>query len=378
MQREVLFAALFELMFSNRFCISALFRNFATFFKKCKNMKVSKAKYLLMAAVVCLLAIFGFGYYFFLTAFSTSSEKQHIYIDDDDNLDSVVIKLRPIGTEHAITGFSTLIRHTSYADNPHTGHYIIEPGETTWAVMQKLRHGQQQAVMLTIPESKTMDRLAGVLGKKLMLDSVQIAEALIDEIYCHEWGYDTASISALFVPNTYEVYWNISLDHLMKRMVKEHDAFWTAERMRKAEAAGLTPNEVATLASIVDEETANTEEKPMIAGMYLNRLHMGMPLQADPTVKFAMKNFELRRIYHDMLFFDSPYNTYRNTGLPPGPIKIASVKGIEAVLNYAKHNYLYMCAKEDFSGTHNFASSYSEHLRNAARYAKALNERGIK
>ena len=164
----------------------------------------------------------------------------------------------------------------------------------------------------------------------------------------------------------------------MERMVKEHEAFWNAERRQKAEAAGLTPNEVATLASIIDEETANNDEKPMIAGMYLNRLHQRMPLQADPTIKFALQKFELRRIYHDMLFFDSPYNTYRNIGLPPGPIKVASIKGMEAVLNYVKHDFLYMCAKEDFSGTHNFAVTYSEHLRNAARYAKALNERGVK
>ena len=232
--------------------------------------------------------------------------------------------------------------------------------------------------MLTIPESRTMVKLAAALGRKLMLDSVEIAAALIDQEYCNRWGYDTCTIAALFVPNTYEVYWNVTLDHFMERMVKEHDSFWNAQRRTKAEAAGLTPNEVSTLASIIDEETANTAEKPMIAGMYLNRLHTGMPLQADPTVKFALKNFALKRIYHDMLFFDNPYNTYRNTGLPPGPIKIASIKGIDAVLDYVKHDYPYMCAKEDFSGTHNFAATYSEHLRNAARYAKALNERGIK
>jgi UPF0755 protein len=135
---------------------------------------------------------------------------------------------------------------------------------------------------------------------------------------------------------------------------------------------------VCTLASIIDEETANNAEKPMIAGMYLNRIQKEMPLQADPTVKFALKNFALKRIYHDMLTTNSPYNTYRNVGLPPGPIKIASIAGIDAVLNRVAHNYLYMCAKEDFSGKHNFAVSYSEHLRNAAKYSKALNERGIK
>ena len=323
-------------------------------------MKVLKAKFLLVAAALCLLGIVGLGYYFFLTTFSTLKETQYVCIDDDDTIDSVLTKLRPIASEHALTGFSTLIRHTDYAQQPRTGRYAIGPNESTFAVMRKLKNGQQEAVMLTIPESRTMQKLAAVLGRKLMMDSVEIAAALIDDAYCQRWGYDTCTIAALFVPNTYEVYWNTTLDHFMERMVKEHDAFWNKERTAKAEAAQLTPDEVCTLASIIDEETANNDEKPMIAGMYLNRLHKNMPLQADPTVKFALKNFELRRIYHDMLFFDSPYNTYRNTGLPPGPIKIASVKGIDAVLNYVRHDYLYMCAKEDFSGTHNFAVSYAE------------------
>ena len=161
-------------------------------------------------------------------------------------------------------------------------------------------------------------------------------------------------------------------------MQREHDHFWKGERTVKAEARNLTPVQVATLASIIDEETANTAEKPMIAGMYLNRLKSHMPLQADPTVKFALKQFELKRIYNKLTRFQSPYNTYINEGLPPGPIKIASIKGIDAVLNAVNHDYLYMCAKEDFSGTHNFAKTYAEHLKNAARYSKALNENGIK
>jgi len=341
-------------------------------------MKINNAKYLLIAASTCLLGIVTLGYYFFLTSFSASEQTEYVYVDEDDTVDSVLTKLQPVASEHGLTGFSTLIRHTSYAKEPRTGRYAVKPGESVLTVMRKMKNGQQEAVMLTIPESRTMRKLAGALGRKLMLDSVQIAEALIDNPYCQRWGYDTATIAALFVPNTYEVYWNTTLDHLMERMVKEHEAFWNAERRQKAEAAGLTPNEVATLASIIDEETANNDEKPMIAGMYLNRLHQRMPLQADPTIKFALQKFELRRIYHDMLFFDSPYNTYRNIGLPPGPIKVASIKGMEAVLNYVKHDFLYMCAKEDFSGTHNFAVTYSEHLKNAARYAKALNERGVK
>lgn len=168
-------------------------------------------------------------------------------------------------------------------------------------------------------------------------------------------------------------------------MLKEHHAFWQQkDRMERAKKMGMTPTEITTLASIIDEETSNNGEKPMIAGMYLNRLRCrsaeypkGMPLQADPTVKFAHKDFKLRRIYHKLLTIDSPYNTYKYPGLPPGPIKIASIQGIDAVLNHVSHDYLYMCAKEDFSGTHNFAATYKEHINNAKRYTEALNRKGI-
>ena len=201
---------------------------------------------------------------------------------------------------------------------------------------------------------------------------------LYNPTICETMNLDTANISCLFIPDTYEVYWDISIDELLKRMQKESARFWNDERIAKASALGLTPNEVITLASIIEEETANNSEKPAIAGMYINRLKQNMPLQADPTIKFALKQFELKRIYHNMLTLESPYNTYLNTGLPPGPIRIPSIKGIDAVLNAESHNYLYMCAKEDFSGTHNFARTYNEHLVNAAKYRRALNMRGIK
>lgn len=161
-------------------------------------------------------------------------------------------------------------------------------------------------------------------------------------------------------------------------MKKESDSFWNAERRGKAQAIGLTPVQVITLASIVDEETASDQEKPMVAGMYYNRLKTDMPLQADPTVKFALGDFSLKRIYNYMLSFNSPFNTYKNKGLPPGPIRIPTIAGIEAVLNLTHHDYLYMCAKEDFGGTHNFARTYAEHLQNAAKYSQALNKKGIK
>ena len=341
---------------------------------------MTKAKAYIGTAVVCLLGIIALLYYYFFTGFSTCEQTSYIYVDDDDTPDSVFVKLTPYGSKHSLTALRTLLRHSNYMEHVPTGRFAIEPGDGVLNVFRRLKNGQQSPIMLTIPESRTTDILAGRLSRKLMLDSLTIAQALSDNAFCQNWGegYDTCTIPALFVPNTYEVYWNLSLDKFMERMVKEHKNFWNGERKQKAETLGLTPNEVCTLASIIDEETANNQEKPMIAGMYLNRLKKGMPLQADPTVKFALKDFALRRIMNKHLTAESPYNTYKNTGLPPGPIKIASVKGIDAVLNAVGHDYLYMCAKEDFSGTHNFAVTYKEHLQNAARYAKALNERGIK
>ena len=244
-------------------------------------------------------------------------------------------------------------------------------------MFRKLKNGLQASVRLTIPSVRTADKLAGALSRKLMADSASIYEKLTDTATCRKYGYTPETMLCMFIPNTYEVYWNTSVDKLLDKMNSESKKFWNFERTQKAEAMGLTKEEVITLASIVDEETAVDAEKPMVAGMYYNRLKANMPLQADPTIKFALKDFDIRRIYHKMLTVNSPYNTYRNTGLPPGPIRIPSVAGIDAVLNHVHHNYIYMCAKEDFSGTHNFAETYEEHLQNAAKYSDALNKRGI-
>lgn len=341
-------------------------------------MKKRKKNYYLIVLAISVVGLIGVFAYYFTGSFSNSDHTEYVYIDDNDNLDSVTKKLSGIASGSTLAAFRIISRHSGYADHIRSGRYKIEPGENLITVFRHLKNGYQEPVMLTIPESRTMDRLAGALSHRLMLDSVVVSILLKDSSFCAKLGYDTATIACMFVPNTYEVYWNTSLDHLMARMKKEHDRFWDGERTAKAQALGLTPNEVCTLASIIDEETANNTEKPMIAGMYLNRLKKSMPLQADPTVKFALKDFAIKRIYHNMLTVNSPYNTYRNTGLPPGPIKIASIKGIDAVLNRADHDYLYMCAKEDFSGTHNFAATYQEHLKNAAKYARALNERGVK
>jgi UPF0755 protein len=348
-------------------------------------MNRNRKKQYIALCIACVLAVFGFAYYYFFSSFSGQSESKYVYIDNDDNVDSVLTKLSVIGTQHSMTAMKALIGTGGYAQHVRSGRYEIQSGDGAFKVYRHLKNGMQAPVNLTVRSVRTLDKLSSDLSKKLMLDSATIYKALTDEAMCEKYGYDTATIACMFVPNTYDIYWNVSLEKFLDRMKKEHDNFWNADRKAKAEQMGLTPVQVTTLASIVDEETANNAEKPAIAGMYYNRLMLrnaeypnGMPLQADPTIKFAWKQFELHRIYNKLLNIKSPYNTYKNTGLPPGPIRIASIAGIDAVLNRVHHDYLYMCAKEDFSGTHNFARTYSEHMANAKKYSEALDKRGIK
>ena len=331
---------------------------------------------ILLALIGAIIILIGIAVFFILSLMTAKVQtgvgdtEQLIFVDRDDTADSVRTK--------SALGWRWDVYSKVLSFHPHTGRYRILPEMSCLELYRLLRNGTQEPTRLVVPTSRTMDKLAAVLSQSLMVDSAEIASALTDSAYLASHGYTRATIPALFIPNTYEVYWDISVDKLMERMERENNRFWTAERKAKAQACGLTHEQVATLASIVDEETANNGEKPMIAGLYLNRLRLGMPLQADPTVKFAVGDFKLRRILNKHLKVESPYNTYLVAGLPPGPIRIASISGLEAVLNHAEHNYLYMCAKEDFSGTHNFARTLSEHYKNARRYIKALNARGIK
>jgi UPF0755 protein len=346
--------------------------------------KSVKARYLI-PALLCLLALVALGYYYLFTSFSGGKETTYVYIDKDDNYDSLMTKLKPIAQRHCYHAFCTLSRHSSLVDKVRAGRYEIESSMGTFTLFRRIKNGLQTSMNLVVPSVRTMEDLAGKLGKKLMLDSTELVTAFKDEAVCGKYGYDTLTIPALFIPNTYDIYWTVSLERFMDYMQRENKKFWNEDRTIKAERLKLSPVEITTLASIVDEETTNNEEKPMVAGMYYNRLMLrnaeypdGMPLQADPTIKFAWKQFGLKRIYNKLLYIDSPYNTYRYPGLPPGPIRVPSVAGIDAVLNMVHHDYIYMCAKEDFSGTHNFARTYREHLDNARRYAVALNQRGIK
>lgn len=324
---------------------------------------------LVLAASICLL---------FLTPVSTCKKDVYLYVDRNDNTDSICTKLEAAAAPRQMLGMKILMGVSNYSGNIKKGCYLVTPSMNSLKLFHNLQSGRQTPVRLTIPIVRTMDQLAAKLSKMLEADSAEFSQTFSDFAVCKKYGASTATLPCLFIPNTYEVYWTVTPGELLARMKKESDAFWTPRRLSQAEAVGLSPNEILTLASIVEQETADNSEKPMIAGMYLNRLRRGMKLQADPTVKFAIKQFGLRRILHEHLLADDPYNTYLYPGLPPGPIAIPSVASIEATLAPASHNYIYMCAKEDFSGSHNFAASYPEHLKNARKYAEALDKRGIK
>lgn len=326
------------------------------------------------ASLVIILAIV---YWLFFSSFSSNSKPSFVYIDKDDTTDSVFVKAERAAQPSQTIGLKICSTLFGYSSHIHAGRYATGDGISTFRLMRNLRGGRQSAVSLVIPVVHTIDNLAARLSDQLEADSTTLSNCFKDTTLLNQLNVDTATVACLFLPNTYEVYWDIAPQKLLKRMKKEHDAFWTEKRTKEASEAGLTPDEAYTLASIVEQESANEKERPMIAGMYLNRLHQGMKLQADPTVKFALKNFSLRRIMINHLSVNSPYNTYQHEGLPIGPICIPSLNAIESVLHYVHHNYLYMCAKEDFSGTHNFATTYAEHTANAKRYADALNKKGI-
>jgi UPF0755 protein len=328
--------------------------------------------------LLTLLAVGGAGVWIFFAPNFMPEGTYHVRIYPGTDFQGLCRQLEDSAHCRNIGTFIQLAGRLKYPDHMRTGRYAVEPGMNNRDLLNRLRRGHQEGIRLTFNNIRTKGDLAERLSDQLMIESDELAVLLEDEAFCESMGFTLQTIPAMFIPNTYEVYWNISARNLMQRMKREYLAFWTDARRDKAERIGLSPVEVATLASIVEEESAVTAEYPVIAGLYINRLHCGMPLQADPTLKYAVGDFTLRRILYRHRDVESPYNTYLHEGLPPGPIRIPSITAMDAVLNYARHHYLYMCAKEDFSGRHNFTASLAEHNRNSARYQAALNRLGIR
>ena len=268
--------------------------------------------------------------------------------------------------------FEWVANRKDYANHVKPGRYILKNGMSNNQLTNMLRGGWQTPVKVTFNNMRDVRMLAGRVGGQIEADSASIATCLADGGNLNRLGFNAKTIPALFLPNTYEFYWNTDAEKFVEKMKGEYDKFWNGERQDKAKAKGLSPVQVSILASIVDKETNKTDEMPRIAGVYLNRLQSGWLLQADPTLVFAVGDFELKRVLNVHKEVESPYNTYKYPGLPPGPICIPSLQSINAVLNAEKHNYYYFCAKDDFSGYHVFAKTLTEHNRNAQRYQRAL------
>jgi UPF0755 protein len=306
-----------------------------------------------------------------------SLDKVDFYVRSDANFDSVVKNFERLGYLKDLKDFTWVANKKNYPNHIRSGHYVLEDQMSNNALVNLLRSGKQQPVRVVFNNIRTLPELAGKVAEQLEADSMAFQQAFHNEALIEEMGYNPQTFPALFIPNTYELWWDTSPEQFVRRMQKEHERFWNDNRKRKAQKIGMSPEEVTTLAAIVDEETYRDDEMKAIAGVYINRLAKGIPLQADPTVKFAVGDVTMKRVWKKHLETDSPYNTYKYAGLPPGPIRIPSIAAIDAVLNYEDHGYYYFCAKADFSGYHVFAKTLRQHNINAQKYQRALNKRRI-
>ncbi len=339
--------------------------------------KKTKRNIYISAIIIAVISILITAFMFSVIGRVMTNEKaNYIYIDKDDNIDSVRNKIVDVGSPTSMKGFDLLNHLTEYEKNIHIGRYELSSTLSMFNLFRNLRNGQQSPSKVVIPSVRTVEDVCDKITKGLMISSQELLNTLYDSL--NILGFTKETLPALFIPNTYEIYWTTEAGKLTERLKSEYDRFWNSERKLKAEQLGLSPIEVTTLASIVDSETSRDQDKPIIARLYLNRLKKHMRLASDPTVVFAVGDFTLRRVLKRHLEIDSPYNTYKYEGLPPGPIRITSIAGIDAVLNPDDNDFLYMCAKEDFSGEHYYTASETEHMNNARKYAEALNQRKIK
>lgn len=329
-------------------------------------------KLIIILAIVAVILISGIGFGFSLLNKKTfNKENVNLYIYPGENYEKVLEKLEKssvLGEKR--TAFEIFSKVKNLKNNVKSGHYVIEPNTSQKDLVRMLANGLQTPIKLVINKVRLKEDFAKKVAEQLMITENDILLA-IDNEENPENFFDRV------VCNTYEVYWNISAESLLERLEKEADKWWESQE-NQMKKIGLSRHQIVVLASIVEEETNKNEEKPTIAGVYINRLKKDMLLQADPTVKYAVGDFAIKRVMYKHLQTESPYNTYLNKGLPPTAICLPEISSLKAVLNYQKHNYMFFCAKEDFSGYHNFAVTPNEHYRNAERYKNALNKLGIK
>ena len=306
-----------------------------------------------------------------------ASEK-YIYIPTGAEFSDVVKVLSDNGLLINANSFEWLAATKKYTTNIKAGRYRINRNLNNNELINLLRSGRQTPLKVTFNNVRTKEQLAGKIANQLEVDSITLLTYITDTTFLNKMQVNADNVACIFIPNTYEFYWNTSAEGFVNRMLKEYQNFWNSSRKKKVEKIKLNYYEVAILASIVEkEQNIKRDERPEIAGLYLNRIKKRMKLESDPTLIFALGDFTIKRVLNKDKKVDSPYNTYKHKGLPPGPICIPSINAIDAVLNSADHKYIFMCAKEDFSGYHNFAKTYAKHLINARKYQKALNKRKI-
>lgn len=335
-----------------------------------------------IALTIVVLAVL-IGGYFALNVYklyfapNVTENQKFLYIKTNSSYDDLVNNLKAKDILKSTSSFASAAGKMNLPTNVKPGRYRLTKGMTNRTLINMIKAGNQEPVKLKFQNIRKKENFAAYLASNLEADSLSFISLLDSTAFISKYGFNQDNVYTMFIPNTYEMYWNVSPVDFFERMHKEYDKFWTAERKQKAASLNLSTAQVYTLASIVDAEALYDKEMPIIAGLYLNRLNKGILLQADPTVIFANNDFTVKRVTNKLLQVQSLYNTYKYAGLPPGPIMMPSINAIDAVLNYNKNNYIYMCAKEDFSGYHNFAETKAEHEINAKKYRDALNKRNI-
>jgi UPF0755 protein len=324
-----------------------------------------------LLAITAIVGFFGYGYYqkFFSANTPSVLRNEFVCVPTNSSFDEVVAMLLDSGYILDKNAFVSVAKYMDYPSEPmRPGRFKIKPNMSSRALVALLKNGEQAAVRVAIHNKWTVNHIAGLLAKNLELDSVDFARTFNDEAFLSQFGLDKTTSMTAFIPDSYDFYWNTTAEDLFKKMIFYRDKFWTEERLAQAKALGLTKEEVYTLASIVDAETDQSDEMARIAGLYLNRIKQDMPLQSDPTAKFGTGDFTLNRVLHEHTAMDSPYNTYKNLGLPPGPIYMAAQSALKHTLNPETHDYIFMCAQPGGTGYHNFAVTFPEHNRNVAKY----------
>jgi len=347
-----------------------------------RKKKSKFSRFILIFLLILIIAALGVAYELWVVIFKPNTWVQDegttaIYIKTGSEYSDVQALLYNNGIVVNRKTFEWLAGQKNLSANIHPGKYEIANGMNNNDLINLLRSGKQEPVDVTFNNIRTKEELANNISAQIEADSTSLINLLNDSLFVKKFGFNTENVLCMFLPNTYEFYWNTTAKSFFERMFSEYNKFWTEERLTKASEIGLTPVEVSILASIVDKETTKADEMPTIAGVYLNRLKAGWRLQADPTIVYAWGDFSMRRVLNIHKLIESPYNTYQHYGLPPGPICIPSIVAIKSVLNREQHSYLYFCAKDDFSGYHVFAKTHDQHVINANKYRRALDEMNI-